>query len=49
MKKLLHTLALLGALAVVAAAQERVTVPAAVVAYPDLIVYNGKIVTMDDE
>ena len=49
MKKRLQTLAILGALAVVAAAQEKVTVPAAVVSYPDLIVYNGKIVTMDDE
>ncbi|MCZ6751618.1 MAG: hypothetical protein O7E51_07305, partial [Acidobacteria bacterium] len=28
--------------------QQSVTVPLALVAYPDLIVYNGKIVTMDD-
>ena len=48
MKKLVGISAILGALIAVAAAQERVTVPAAIVAYPDLIVYNGKIVTMDD-
>ena len=29
-------------------AQERVTVPEAIAAYPDLILYNGKVVTMDD-
>ena len=31
-----------------AAAQEQATVPTALVAYPDLIVYNAKIVSMDD-
>lgn len=39
------TLLCLGGLAV---GQEMVTVPANMVMYPDLIVYNGKIVTMDD-
>lgn len=29
-------------------AQERATVPVAIIAYPDLVLYNGKIVTMDD-
>ena len=29
-------------------AQQTVTVPAELVSYPDLIIYNGKIVTMDD-
>jgi len=32
----------------IAGAQEMVTAPAEIVAYPDMIVYNGKIVTMDD-
>lgn len=31
-----------------AIAQERVNVPVAIVAYPDLVLYNGKVVTMDD-
>ena len=35
-------------LSATAAAQEMVTAPAEIVAYPDLIVYNGKIVTVDD-
>ena len=30
-------------------AQDSVTVPRKLVIYPSLIVYNGKIVTMDDE
>ena len=29
-------------------AQRTVTVPESVVAYPDMIIYNGKVVTMDD-
>ena len=29
-------------------AQRTVTVPESVVAYPDIVVYNGKVVTMDD-
>src|SRR2546427_202980 len=29
-------------------AQDMVTVPAEIAAYPDMIVYNGKVVTMDD-
>ena len=31
-----------------AAAQETATVPVAIISYPDLILYNGRIVTMDD-
>ncbi len=31
------------------AAQDMVTVPAEIAAYPDMIVYNGKVVTMDDQ
>ena len=30
-------------------AQDMVTVPAEIAAYPDMIVYNGKVVTMDDQ
>ena len=30
------------------AAQEKVAIPEAIAAYPDLILYNGKVVTMDD-
>src|SRR5689334_22179534 len=36
---------ILGSLAL---AQSTVTVPTAIVAYPELILYNGKIVSMDD-
>jgi hypothetical protein len=32
----------------VASAQRTVTVPESVVAYPEMILYNGKVVTMDD-
>jgi len=32
----------------IAAAQERQNVPVAIIAYPDMILYNGKIVTMED-
>ncbi len=35
-------------LGVAARAQQTVTVPAELVTYPDLIIYNGKIVTMND-
>ena len=44
------TMALLvvSVLAGVLRAQQTVTVPAELVSYPDLIIYNGKIVTMDD-
>src|SRR3990172_8964428 len=31
-----------------AAAQEKQTVPVAIIAYPDMILHNGKIVTMED-
>ena len=31
-----------------AGAQETVTVPVEIAAYPDLVLYNGKVVTMDD-
>src|SRR3990172_905537 len=41
-------ISLLGLLISAAAAQEQLTVPAAIVAFPDMILYNGKIVTMDD-
>lgn len=48
MRNLLLFMAATCVLVAVAAAQETVTVPAAIVAYPDLILYNGKIVSMDD-
>jgi predicted amidohydrolase YtcJ len=35
-------------MATLTAAQERQSVPVAIIAYPDTILYNGKIVTMDD-
>ena len=35
-------------LCAVALAQDMVTIPAEIAAYPDMIVYNGKVVTMDD-
>lgn len=41
-------LSLLLMLVCAAAAEEKVTVPAAIVAYPEMILYNGRIVTMDD-
>src|SRR4051794_8497020 len=44
------SLLLVGVLVLVATAmaQNMVTVPEDVVSYPDMIVYNGKVVTMDD-
>ncbi len=48
MRKLVLTLTTLCLLASAAVSQEKQTVPVAIIAYPDLIVYNGKIVTMDD-
>ena len=35
-------------LTVAGLAQDMVTVPSEIAAYPDMIVYNGKVVTMDD-
>ena len=37
------------ALTALVSAQDSVTVPRKLVTYPSLIIYNGKIVTMDDE
>ncbi len=48
MKVLLRVFGLGCMLASISIAQETVTAPAAIVSYPDLILYNGKIVTMDD-
>src|SRR5579864_5863955 len=48
MSNFLRIAALVCTLASMGLAQERASVPLAIVAYPDLIVYNAKIVTMDD-
>ena len=48
MRALIRMSAALLMLTSMALAQETVTVPAAIAAYPDLILYNGKVVTMDD-
>ncbi len=47
MRHVVPVLAMLCVL-VSAAAQERALVPVAIITYPDLILHNGKIVTMDD-
>ena len=48
MRSLVTILAMLFLVAPFGTAQERATVPVAIVAYPDLILHNGNIVSMDD-
>ena len=47
-KKVTLLLALAAVCAASAMAQQRATVPVSIIAYPDLIVHNAKIVTMDN-
>ena len=48
MSSIARSFAMICMLVSLAAAQETVNVPVAIIAYPDLILHNGKIVTMDD-
>lgn len=48
MKRATPILMLACLFAAVAAAQETQTVPTAIIAYPDMVLHNGKIVTMED-
>ena len=48
MSDLVRVLAMVFVLVSLGSAQETATVPVEIISYPDLILYNGKIVTMDD-
>ncbi|MCH7978519.1 MAG: hypothetical protein IH935_06020, partial [Acidobacteria bacterium] len=48
MRKFLFLIAISCFIASAGMSQDLVTVPRAIAAYPDMILYNGKIVTMDD-
>ena len=47
MSSIARSFAMICMLVSLAAAQETVNVPVAIITYPDLILHNGKIVTMD--
>ena len=48
MRKFLFLMAISCFAVSVGVSQDQVTVPRAIVAYPDMVLYNGKIMTMDD-
>ncbi len=48
MSNLVRILAMVFVWVSLGSAQETATVPVEIIAYPDMILYNGKIVTMDD-